>query len=88
MTYQWCCVGNDDAQQHIVVLGLQYEKDKRHDIERDETLKEQADAYLVLITVVEIMDDANERYHRDEHDVYPDGCRYGLIGAVEGKGDE
>ena len=58
--YERTGVDDDDAHEQVMVLRLQnIEKDCKH-VDGDEHLMQQSGAYLVLITLVGIMDDADE----------------------------
>lgn len=53
-------VDDDDTHEQVMVLRLQnIEKDGKH-VDGDEHLMQKPGAYLVLITLVGIMDDADE----------------------------
>ena len=58
--YERTGVDDDDAHEQVMVLRLQnIEKYGKH-VDGDEHLMQQSGAYLVLITLVGIMDDADE----------------------------
>ena len=58
MPYEWGCADDDEPEKHVAVLGLQKQEQRSEQVSPDKESKEHANAYLVIIALADIVDNA------------------------------